>query len=92
MFSKKNKGRKVKFINLAEHLAIQNDIVSRTVDSMLLHVLNNENAKERGDWSEIQKSLEASELPAPASTPLAGPKALRKGQRQSETTETRNAQ
>ena len=72
MFNKKPKKAKLKFINLAEHLAQQNDIVGRTLDSMLTHVVESEDVKQRSDWAEIQKTSEqfskvATTVPAPSS-------------------------
>ncbi len=58
MFSKKPKKAKIKFINLAEHLAHQNQIVSKTMDSMLQHVVQYGDAAERSDWFQIQKTSE----------------------------------
>ncbi len=71
MFNKKPKKEKLKFINLAEHLAQQNDIVSRTMESMLTHVVESDDAVQRSDWAEIQKTAQqfskaASAVPAPS--------------------------
>ncbi len=63
MFSRKNRIRKIRFINLAEHLALQNDIVSRTMDSMLTHGPNTDSVKQPG------------ELTPPPASHLSGPKA-----------------
>ena len=59
MFKKK---KKTKFINLAEQLAIENDIVSSTVDSMIQFVSEKEDIEQRSDFQEIQKTAGDCEL------------------------------
>ncbi len=54
----KNRKLKSRFINLAEHLAIQNGIVSRTMDSLVEHVSKSGNVEGRSDWDEIRKTRE----------------------------------
>lgn len=73
MFSRKNKIRKIRFINLAEHLALQNDIVSRTMDSMLTHGPNNDSVKQPGDRREVP---EADTFPASSLSGPKGPKSI----------------
>jgi hypothetical protein len=53
MRRKKRPGR---FINLAEQLALQNDIVNSTMDSLLGYVASDSNVEQRSDWDEIQKT------------------------------------
>ena len=58
------------FVNLAEKLAGQNQIVSETIDEIVNNVIAEPNATERSDWAEIEKSLEKTindEVPKPKS-------------------------
>lgn len=68
MFGKKSKTRKVKFINLAEHLAHQNNLVSATIDSMVDHVVQAGNVAERSDWPEIRKTSDRFQRQEPLET------------------------
>lgn len=46
------------FVNLAEKLAAQNDIVSRTMEEIVENVVSDPNIEDRSDWEEICKMLE----------------------------------
>ncbi len=50
--------RKIQFINLAEQLAVQNNIVDQTMNSLLDFVSQSDNAPQRSDWDEIRKTAE----------------------------------
>lgn len=52
----RRKKRKSRFINLAEQLAVQNDIVNETMNSLLDFVSGDDDADQRSDWDEIQKT------------------------------------
>lgn len=55
---KMKRKRKTRFINLAEQLSLQNDVVSSTMDSMLQFVSKEETVEERSDFTEIQKTAQ----------------------------------
>lgn len=53
----KNK-KKSRFINLAEQLNLQNEIVNSTMDSMLKFVAREEAFESRSDFEQIKKTAE----------------------------------
>ena len=53
--------KRTQFINLAEQLALQNQIVDQTMDSLLDHVTQSPDAEQRSDWDEICKTAEQSD-------------------------------
>ena len=50
--------KKCRFINLAEQLTRQNDVVSTTMDSMLKFVADSNSIESRSDFDEIRKTVE----------------------------------
>ena len=54
---KRNK-KKNRFINLAEQFAIQNEIVSSTMDCMLKYVGQDSDVQDRSDFEQIKKTTE----------------------------------
>ena len=54
----KKRTKKSRFINLAEQLTLQNEIVSTTMDSLLGYVSIDENVENRSDFDQIRKTVE----------------------------------
>ena len=50
--------KKCQFINLAETLALQNDMVGHTMDSLLEHVSRDAGLVHRSDYEQIRKMAE----------------------------------
>lgn len=54
----KKRTKKSRFINLAEQLTLQNEIVGTTMDSLLGYVSIDENVEHRSDFEQIRKTVE----------------------------------
>ncbi len=81
----RRKKRTCQFINLAEQLAVQNDIVNETMNS-LLDFVSGDDADQRSDWDEIQKTAGPGSPAEPGETErsdhaIPRPKLTRTGQR-----------
>lgn len=61
MFKRRNNSPRCTFINLAEQLAGDAGKVSSTMDSLLEKVVDDPAGRQRSDWSEIQRTVDAFE-------------------------------
>ncbi len=57
----KRKQRKSRFINLAEHLTLQNEIVGSTMDSLLKFVSESDLIESRSDFQQIKRTARQNE-------------------------------